>query len=333
MLTWVAKQSHDRPWLRIVVGAYLSLFTLELVRVSVFARPTIYDAGFYEWEEVSPSDRQAPSRFRWTAEQGLMLRPVEGVVLNVPLLVGHPDPSEGGVPIRLTVNGGEAVQFAGAGNGWYSAQVYLPALLGPESWAKVSAARSKRESEASLSSSGWFATWQELRPWRAESDALVWIEIDTPVTFVPSVWADTSANRLLGIGVAQLEWKDSLPPDGFGFHAWEADVEGRRFRWTRRRAGIPLSPLSEGVAMWLRADHPDIRDVPVEVHVFWGAELVRTVTLTAPVWTEVVIPASALTGDEAVLSFAVDRTWSPAQSGTSPDARDLGVALSEIARR
>ena len=75
MLTWVAKQSHDRPWLRIVVGAYLSLFTLELVRVSVFARPTIYDAGFYEWEEVSPSDRQAPSRFRWTAEQGLMLRP------------------------------------------------------------------------------------------------------------------------------------------------------------------------------------------------------------------------------------------------------------------
>ncbi len=262
-----------------------------------------------------------------------MLRPVEGDVLNVPLLVGHPNPSEGGVPVRLTVNGREAVQFAGAQNGWYSTDVYLPPLLGLESWANVLAVRLKSESEVSKSNSGWFATWQELRPWRTGSDALVWIEIDTPVTFVPSMWTDTGDNRLLGVGMADIEWKGSLPPDGFGFHAWEADVEGRRFRWTRRRASIPLSTLSEGVSISLRADHPDIQDVPVEVHIFRGAELVRTVTLNEPVWTEVVIPASALTGGAAVLTFAVDRTWSPAQSGTSPDARDLGVAVSEIARR
>lgn len=235
--------------------------------------------------------------------------------------------------MALTINDQPVEAVTIKRNGWYSLEYYLPPILTADIWEQVEpgwAARTNAEIVAA--EGGWFADWQELKPWRRRpGPPSIWIKIAVGSTFVPSELLDTDDDRTLGIGVGEVRWVEHPPASGLGFHAWEADLEGARFRWTSQMwASHPVEVHGRTGNLKLRADNPDLESAPVIVTLYWNERLLRTVEIGDHNWTTVSIDTNELGRDSGVLSFHVDRTWSPADSGVSTDIRRLGVAVSEI---
>ena len=67
-----------------------------------------------------------------------------------------------------------------------------------------------------------------------------------------------------------MEWTSSLPipTDGLGFHPWETDIFGTRFRWTRRLwANQRLDVEGSEGTVRLRSDHPGLETEPLTVEI------------------------------------------------------------------
>ncbi|MDZ7696535.1 MAG: hypothetical protein U5R49_06295 [Deltaproteobacteria bacterium] len=108
-----------------------------------------------------------------------------------------------------------------------------------------------------------------------------------------------------------------------------------RFRWTGRRAFLPIEGLrdeeTEGrregkEVVFLRCGHPDIAEKPVVVKMFGDGELLRYLDVGDYDWRKVVFEGEELKG-VGVVTFEVSRTWNPKRMGISGDGRDLGVAV------
>jgi len=115
-----------------------------------------------------------------------------------------------------------------------------------------------------------------------------------------------------------------------GFYAWETDAAGRRFRWTREEAHLPVSTAHGEIRMEIRANHPDIAGKPVTVWVTVGGKPAchTEISRTGWRWLRFAVPKGV--PDPADLAIRVSRTWCPKDYGLPADERRLGIAIARI---
>jgi hypothetical protein len=336
MRTWISRQYREHKWLTLAVGIYLTLSAAEATRVFLFEQPTSYDVGFYPWETTAaPSNPEVAIAFHWTGDAGAMLRPVDGTVLRLLLYSARPGLPENATSVALTIGNQPLDEVTILRDGWYSLEYYLPPILGTAEWGHVESGWVARtQAESAATEDGWFANWQELKPWHRQPSALSsWIGIAVGSTFVPSELVNTDDDRTLGIAVAEPQWLAALPAQGIGFYPWEMDQDGTEFRWTRRRASLPVEVAGSEMAFSIRSQFPGIEQQPATVNVYWDAELRHTTVLVDTQWIPVRVPLQADDNRSGTLTLAVDRSWNPAALGFSADDRELGVGVTRIGWR
>lgn len=345
-----------RHWL----GAGIVLYALLVIAAlgdALTARPSFALVGFHD-EEI---DADSGQPFRWTTGEVARLRtPVAAPGLVVPVRVSRPD---GAYPreVSLRVNGPPVAEALFMENGSAQMEVFLPPVLGEETWARVEGAWERlldappRSPLAVALGDRWRAglgssprdpqilglLWRRAtRPgWplsagHAEVDLpFVELEIRVDGSFIPAELEPGNRDpRRLGVAVGQARWLRDAAVDGFGMYEWEDDASGR-FRWTGRTASQRITVSDRILAMPLKASHPDIAEIPVSVTLYWNARELRTVVLSTNEWQIVHLgPELGPAGSPGVLSLLVDRTWSPATSapGESADTRILGVAVGSL---
>jgi hypothetical protein len=301
----------------------------------------------WQWleDQRPPSGPDSTLPFRWTRNEAYLLKPVMGPILVVPFYLARPDIPGPEVPVRIALEvipGGNVVlgNFVLTENGWDSAAWFLPPLLGEQAWDGAVTGWQEvveAESQAQAMKQGnwfarWFDNWRHFKPWQPPPGrSLIGLHVLVGNTFVPADLLEGSDDqRRLGVGIGDLAWRSELPAEGFGFHPWETTPEGFGFSWTRLRASLPLEVESDELSFRLRADHPDIATNPVVTRIYWGATQLRSVSIDASGWHEVVLRAPDPEGSRAVLTISVDRTWTPADKGVSNDTRELGVAMTKV---
>lgn len=301
--------------------------------------------SLYAYPSPPCVDAQAPIRFRWTSRRARLLEPLAAPVVSILLYAGRPDIDATVIPVNLSVNGHLIEQLLLRESGWHRFTYYLPILIEGEVWQSAQ----QHRSAAGASSAGARARGdsglledaergreehglQELRPWRKPpASPPVSFGFEVGSTVVPALEVEGAGDaRELGVGLAELEWSDRLPEDGVGFYDWEEFVDGRRFRWTRKLASQPLNRAGTAAVFSLRADHPDIEELPVSVSIFWNDRKVGEITLRDRSWQEAQIDVGDGSVAEGVLSLRTDRTWVPAEAGVPTDARTLAVAMTEV---
>ena len=125
----------------------------------------------------------------------------------------------------------------------------------------------------------------------------------------------------------------------FGFSRMEKTLDGRAFRWTGRHSGTALRVDKPSVLIPLQAAHPDIGRTPVKARVFAVRDLFRHKRLIGEAvlrdaeWKTFEYSLAPELGQDIILLVEVDRTWNPWKTRKIRDARDLGVAVGEIAFR
>jgi O-antigen ligase len=116
----------------------------------------------------------------------------------------------------------------------------------------------------------------------------------------------------------------------YGFHHWEVEPTGQRYRWTGRRAGV-FAP-DEAQSFDLRLQPYPVQAVgPVQVEVSVDGRSVETIQLTGNAWTSrrIVLPAAG--GRPRLVAVSVDPTFHPVDLiPGSRDTRELGVKVGEI---
>jgi len=336
MRTHRSTRFREHPWLATAVTTYLLLSAIEMTRNLVLAHPLDgQDVGFSTWKEMPAEDAAAGTLlFRSAEPQSTLVRPVQGAVLSLLLIDSS---AEAPKPVTFTLDGEVLDAYSLPGVGTYSFRYYLPPVLGAETWSKVEGILAQRtRARADSARGGWPSRWQELRPWRLSPDP-PFIRIETSLGTAPpdaaSAAASAAGEGASGVGIASVEWLDDLPADGFGFHPSEVDAAGVAFRWTRRWASLPLAAGGREAVVRVRAIHPDIDQQPVIVDLFWGARMLRSVSLSTTEWSDIAIALPAEAPRDGVLSLRTDRTWSPARVGVSRDSRELGVALAAVSWR
>ena len=118
----------------------------------------------------------------------------------------------------------------------------------------------------------------------------------------------------------------------YGFHGWETEPSGRRYRWTRDRAATFLPTGTRGVTLALQA-LPTARTPSFEVELRVDGRPVDRVTLGDSVWRPLDIRLPPV-DDERRRRFElhVSPVWTPsAVMPGSTDQRRLGVKVSELA--
>jgi hypothetical protein len=125
----------------------------------------------------------------------------------------------------------------------------------------------------------------------------------------------------------------------FGFSRMEKTLDGRAFRWTGRHSGTALRVDKPSVLIPLQAAHPDIGRDPVKVRLFAVRDLFRHKRLIGEAvlrdaeWKTFEYSLAPELGQDIILLVEVGRTWNPWKTRKIRDARDLGVAVGEIAFR
>lgn len=390
VIAWTKRFIGKHPILGSLLAVYLALSAAELVRTLLFHRPRVSDVGLHFWERGDDAGRMR--RFRWTVgEDAYLLRPVAGAVLTVRTTLHRPDMPGPVIPVELFLAQQALGHTAFLVNGWDAQTHFIPPLLGPERWESVQRGWKElfpyagRDPELTRYRAAWYEDlgpsprrtalinllWEEeqvpdyqrlFTAWHVPpGPPSVWLRVRVPeaATFVPAEVTGSDDTRELGVGLGELAWSDDLPAEGLGFHPWETDPAGRRFRWTRQRASVPVDLSGSGPPRYrlrfgLTAGHPDLEENPVRIEFFWGAEQVHAVTLGEDGWkpVEVVVrphdPGSAVARHFQggarldVLSLFVSRVWNPllwsrrhadnqgAEVQDPTDPRFLGVAMTEI---
>jgi O-antigen ligase len=129
----------------------------------------------------------------------------------------------------------------------------------------------------------------------------------------------------------QIGWDQS-----FGLYNLEEDDQGFFFHWTKKTAGLCEKILGSHMIIPIRASHPDLEKVPVNVkiysanHYFMKQKLLREIELTDTSWVLLEFLASELGENNVYLVFETDRTWQPLQTLGVPDPRWLAIGLGKI---
>jgi hypothetical protein len=117
----------------------------------------------------------------------------------------------------------------------------------------------------------------------------------------------------------------------FGFYDWELE-DGRRFRWTSRRATFFIPLNARELHLPLRAIHIGRNAAPTEVSIAIGGRTFHRILLANDDWVNVPMRLPLLPEDEAFqrIDIITEPTWSPAALfGGRSDVRVLGVQLGE----
>jgi hypothetical protein len=118
----------------------------------------------------------------------------------------------------------------------------------------------------------------------------------------------------------------------FGLYAQEKADE-REFQWTKKTAGLHTKVQMPFLVVPLIASHPDIRENPVRVRVSVTQQLFRDtllldeITIKENRWQNFTYDLSKYIGDDVILLFETNRTWSPGDLLGTSDTRDLGVGI------
>ncbi len=156
-----------------------------------------------------------------------------------------------------------------------------------------------------------------------------------------------NSTRALSLG-ARAERFDLLPE--FGLGAWEQGAGGREFRWSGKRAGVPLDVAAVragSIILPVQAAHPDIASRPVRLTVDLVRDGYRRLDRMAALelrdndWHDLKLDLGRVRGPsgdaarpsgakKAMLLVRVDRTWSPRRALGVSDQRILGIALGRI---
>jgi hypothetical protein len=128
------------------------------------------------------------------------------------------------------------------------------------------------------------------------------------------------ARRRIALGLEQ----------GEGFHDWERDETGRRFRWTGEEARQIVTTALGEIRIEALARNPDLTSHPLTLWISLGGKTVARCEITSSSWRWVRVPVPLNTPNPAELCIRVERTWSPKDWGLGTDDRALGVAVGRI---
>jgi len=162
----ISTRCRQHPLLTTAVIIYVSLTAIEITRNLILADPLDKnDVGFSRWEEIpAPNGSNTKLLFRWSEPSSTLDRPVEGTVLGLTLY--RPDDAEGEIDVAFMLDGEPLDAYTISVGGTYSFRYYLPAILSPGTWTEIQARWAERaRDEAERAAGGWFANWQELKPW------------------------------------------------------------------------------------------------------------------------------------------------------------------------
>jgi hypothetical protein len=155
------------------------------------------------------------------------------------------------------------------------------------------------------------------------------------ILIVALVQGWTSARGLsLSRGEVRYGWVQD-----FGFFPWETESQGRKFRWSRKRAGQSFPNGGDVVAIPLQASHPDIAFRPVRLRIYHADEMFRKkrpakeVIFRDPRWISVEIPLPRGRGGKSRFLFETDRDWRPSRFLISADCRPLAVKFGQATFR
>ncbi len=121
----------------------------------------------------------------------------------------------------------------------------------------------------------------------------------------------------------------------YGFHAWETDPDGRRFRWTTRLARLHLPATVSSVDIPIRALHLEPAPRPITVSVSFDGHLVEEISLGDDAWRVLSFDLPEKPeGDVYTFDIALPYTWRPADAVPgSSDERQLGIQVGELTLR
>jgi O-antigen ligase len=269
----------------------------EKYDMQIYANDQMRDnfPGFYRVEQWPQGN------IRWMGKRGLVKFSGSGLV-ELAIYCGHPDVKEKPVSLIVTIDKTVVDYITFNNNQWINKLYYIPKskLIDHELLLKVSRA------------------WSPLK-YNINKD-----------------------NRSLGVAVKDLQISETFNKDQIGFHGietWNGKPIAEwppgkpiRFRWSSIQSSLKIKDVdyNEGITLFVMAAHPDISaENPVKLKVFGEKELVRELEFRNNQWNKIEITSSELK-DFNVLTFSVNRTWSPNRLGFSSDVRELGVALAEV---
>jgi len=122
----------------------------------------------------------------------------------------------------------------------------------------------------------------------------------------------------------------------FGFYQVEEDYQGFTFQWAKKTAGLCEKILGSPMIIPVRASHPDVERIPVQVKIysanqyFMKQELLKEVELKDTSWIDLELLASELRENNMYLIFETDRVWQPLKSLGVPDPRWLAISIGKI---
>ena len=143
--------------------------------------------------------------------------------------------------------------------------------------------------------------------------------------------------RDIGIGVGEIWW-DRIPSyfkslnlqEEYGFYDWEIYNDEFKFRWSKKRAYISLTPEGERIFIPMMCNKPDIKKNPQKVRVCLNNFLMKEVILNDTNWKTLMFNLGKTENKEILITLEVMQTWKPSAFGLSSDKRELGVAVGPI---
>jgi len=132
-----------------------------------------------------------------------------------------------------------------------------------------------------------------------------------------------------------LEQFDAAPPDESMYALttgwWEQEQNpdtGLFWRWTTGRSTIEVRGADRDRTMTFSGESPlKYFDTPLQVTIRAGDRVLGTYTIGQDFSQSTVVPADALKAAGGVLTIETNKTFKPADKGSSPDQRDLGLRL------
>ena len=346
---------REQRVLTALIGVYLLLSAIELVRVVQYDRPRAYDVGFFQPERLTLPE--GAREFHWThGDTGHIVRPPGGAVMRIPIYFSHPQLPESGVTLRFYADETLFDVQNLTRNGRYRFDYYLPPILGADPWRQDPQLMSLKDTaelkpvvgDEPFMSVRWRLPREPdyarvLTGWRMPPGPPPQrFRIETSETFVPMDYAAQSISetrqqrrsldqRVLGVGVGEILWLRQLPPEGLGFYSTETNA-GRRFRWSTDRASWPIAaaPLGSDTLLFrARIASPDASARPVAVTLYWNADAVGSESFNNGSWRQMRLESLPHTTEPGVLTVVVSRTWNARRAGVGADSRNLGIAVSE----
>lgn len=152
------------------------------------------------------------------------------------------------------------------------------------------------------------------------------ISIEVSRTWNPLRELGVPDPRNIGVGIGKIDFGIS---EEIGFYNWERDPSGVLFRWTSKRAFLPMDVKKERIAFPVRVSHPDAEKKPVELSITVNGVMVEREVFNDHEWYEVELDLKEWLGKRVLIGFSVSRTWCPKDYGIN-DGRELGVAIGKL---